>query len=157
MSASGSLFETNRWTAKAISAASGVANRVRARGLEARTDPPPTASPVFSAGTGVCSGALIFTNGLFTRTVTKNFRYMRCVRFDRWRGATKEHSRQRSVTEEQRSHRSNLAQPSGLPSFSPLPALLAPHRPLTGMLVARALAATKNPGNACIENSLSQY
>src|SRR5213592_1825129 len=70
---------------------------------------------------------------------------MRCVRFDRWRGATKEHSRQRSVTEEQRSHRSNLAQPSGLPSFSPLPALLAPYRPLTGMLVARALAAAKNP------------
>jgi hypothetical protein len=25
------------------------------------------------------------------------------------------------------------------------------------MLVARALAAAKNPGNACIENSLSQY
>jgi len=59
-------------------------------------------------------------------TVTKNFRYMRCVRFDRWRGATKEHSRQRSVTEEQQSYRSNLAQPFGLPSFSPLPALLAP-------------------------------
>ncbi len=94
--------------------------------------------------------------------MTKNFRYMRCVRFDRWRGATKEHSRQRSVTEEQRSYRSNLAQPSGLPSFSPLPALLAPHRPLAGMLCARAeapraLAAAKNPGNACIENSLSRY
>ena len=95
--------------------------------------------------------------GDYSGTVTKNFRYMRCVRFDRWRGATKEHSRQRSVTEEQRSHRSNLAQPSGLPSFSPLPALLAPHRPLAGMLVARALAAAKNPGNACIENSLSRY
>src|SRR6266516_4394993 len=90
-------------------------------------------------------------------TVTKNFRYMRCARFDQWRGATKEHSRQCSVTEEQRSYRSNLAQPSGLPSFSPLPALLAPYRPLTGMRVARALAAAKNPGNACIENSLSQY
>src|SRR5437667_1066408 len=89
--------------------------------------------------------------------VTKKFRYLRCARFDRWRGATKEHSRQRSVTEEQRSHRSNLTQPCGLPSFSPLPALLAPHRPLTGMLVARALAEAKNPGNACVENSLSQY
>src|SRR3989442_16002381 len=82
---------------------------------------------------------------------------MRCVRFDRWRGATKEHSRRRSVTEEQQSHRSNLAQPCGLRSFSPLPALLAPHRPLTGMLVAGALTAAKNPGNACIEISLSQY
>jgi len=32
-------------------------------------------------------------------TVTKNFRYMCCVRFDRRRGATNEHSRQRSVTD----------------------------------------------------------
>src|SRR5579859_702959 len=90
-------------------------------------------------------------------TVTKKLRYPRRAGFDLWRGATKEHSRQRSVTEEQRSQRSKPARPSGWPSFSPLPALLAPYRPPAGMLVARALAAAKNPGHAGTEISLSQY
>src|SRR5437899_716429 len=42
------------------------------------------------------------------------------------RRVSDEHTRQRSVRSEQRNYRSNLAQPCGLPSFSPLPALLAP-------------------------------
>src|SRR6266508_2217493 len=86
-------------------------------------------------------------------TVTKNYRHMRCAVFGLGLGATKEHSRQRSVTEEQQRPRPNTAQPSGRQSFFALTALLAPYRPLTGMLVARALSARKIPCRACIDNS----
>jgi len=41
-----------------------------------------------------------------------------------------EHSRQRSVTEEQRSPRPNAAQPEGRQAFFALTSLLAPYRPL---------------------------
>src|SRR5438477_4345005 len=63
---------------------------------------------------------------------------------------------------EQRSPRPNSEQPSGRQSFFALTSLLAPHRPLTGMLGAsaeapRALSARKIPCRACIDNSLSQY
>src|ERR1700675_4677213 len=51
----------------------------------------------------------------------------------------------RSVTEEQRSPRPFSAQPSGPQFFSSPPALLAPYRPLTVMLVARALGEAKIP------------
>src|SRR6185369_13878144 len=99
---------------------------------------------------------------LNTCTVTKNYRYMRCAAFGLGLGATKEHSRQRSVTEEQQRPRPNAAQPSGRQSFFALTALLAPHRPLTGMLGAsaeapRALSARKIPCRAYVDNSLSQY
>ena len=87
----------------------------------------------------------------------KKLRYLRCARIDLWQGATKEHSLQRSVTEEQRRQRSILAQPSGWPAFLPLPSLLAPYRPMKGMLVARASAAPKIPGHAGVEIYLSQY
>src|SRR6185369_16595491 len=94
---------------------------------------------------------------LNTCTVTKNYRYMRCAAFGLGLGATKEHSRQRSVTEEQQRPRPKAAQPFGRQSFFALTALLAPHRPLTGMLVARASSARKIPCRAWVANSLSQY
>src|SRR5205814_4956218 len=58
----------------------------------------------------------------------------------KWPGARRDEGAypQRSVTEEQRSPRPFSAQPSGPPVFSPPASLLAPHRPLTGLLVARA-------------------
>jgi len=90
-------------------------------------------------------------------TVTNKFRHLRCARVGFWQGATKEHSQYGSVTEEQRSQKPTLAQPSGWPSFLPLPSLLAPYRPMTGMLVARASAAPKIPSHAGVEIYLSQY
>src|ERR1700693_4186805 len=49
-----------------------------------------------------------------------------------------------AVTDEQRSHRPNSAQPSGQQFFLPQTSLLAPHRPPRGMLVARASPAPKS-------------
>src|SRR5207249_5140899 len=54
-------------------------------------------------------------------------------------------SRSGSVTDEQRSHRPNSAQPSGRQFFFGQTSLLAPHRPLKGMLVARASSGRKIP------------
>ena len=50
-----------------------------------------------------------------------------------------------AVTDEQRSHRPNSAQPSGRQFFLAQASLLAPHRPPRGMLVARASPAPKIP------------
>ena len=47
-----------------------------------------------------------------------------------WHGATKKHSRQRSVTEEQRSQPVSRSQPSGLPIFDPTASLLVSQRSL---------------------------
>ena len=94
---------------------------------------------------------------MHSSTVTKKFQYLRCARIGLWQGATKEHSHQGSVTEEQRSQKPILAQPSGWPAFLPLPSLLSPCRPPKGMLVARASAAPKIPGHAGVEIYLSQY
>src|SRR5437899_13035998 len=54
-------------------------------------------------------------------------------------------SRSGSVTDEQRSHRPNSAQPSGRQLFFDQTSLLAPHGPLKGMLVARASSGRKIP------------
>src|SRR5882672_8165712 len=54
-------------------------------------------------------------------------------------------SRSGSVTDEQRSHRPNSAQPFGRQFFFDQTSLLAPHRPLKGMLVARASSGRKIP------------
>src|SRR5437016_3282210 len=54
-------------------------------------------------------------------------------------------SRSGSVTDEQRSHRPNSAQPFGRQLFFGQTSLLAPHRPLKGMLVARASSGRKIP------------
>jgi len=67
---------------------------------------------------GLVSTARALRQSPANGVVTKNFRSLRCARFDRWRGATKEHSRHRAVTEEQRSYlvggvRNPLYVPSG--------------------------------------------
>src|SRR6266571_8457348 len=54
-------------------------------------------------------------------------------------------SRSGSVTDEQRRHRPNSAQPFGRRFFLGQTSLLAPHRPLKGMLVARASSGRKIP------------
>jgi len=51
---------------------------------------------------------------------------------------------------EQRSHWPNGAQPFGRQFFFGQTSLLAPHRPLTGMLVARASSGRKIPCRECI-------
>src|SRR5206468_4001685 len=50
-----------------------------------------------------------------------------------------------SVTDEQRRQRPNSAQPFGRQFFFGQTSLLAPHRPLKGMLVARASSGRKIP------------
>src|SRR2546427_13060422 len=54
-------------------------------------------------------------------------------------------SRSGSVTDEQRSHRPNSAHPFGRQFFFGQTSLLAPYRPLKGMLVARASSGRKTP------------
>src|SRR5437870_12344412 len=54
-------------------------------------------------------------------------------------------SRSGSVTDEQRSHRPNSVQPFGRQFFFGQTSLLAPHRPLKGMLVARASSGRQIP------------
>src|SRR2546427_12805595 len=54
-------------------------------------------------------------------------------------------SRSGSVTDEQRRHRPNSAQPFGRQLFFGQTSLLAPHRPLKGMLAARASPGRKIP------------
>src|SRR5437867_8158887 len=54
-------------------------------------------------------------------------------------------SRSGSVTDEQRRHRPNSAQPSGRQFFFDQTSWLAPYRPLKGMLVARASSGGKIP------------
>src|SRR5436309_13402085 len=53
-----------------------------------------------------------------------------------------------SVTDEQRSHRPNSAQPFGRQFFFGQTSWLVPHRPLKGMLVARASPDRKIPRRA---------
>src|SRR5213594_182859 len=55
-------------------------------------------------------------------------------------------SRSGSVTDEQRSHRPNSAQPFGRQFFFGQTSLLAPHRPLKGMRGARAEAPRASSG-----------
>ena len=57
-----------------------------------------------------------------------------------------------SVTDEQRSHRPNSAQPSGRQFFFGQTSLLAPYRSTAGMLVAPASSGQKIPCRACIDN-----
>src|SRR6185369_6243312 len=72
-------------------------------------------------------------------------------------GAAKKHNRQRSATEEQQRSKPNAAQPPRRQSFFALIALFAHHRPLTGMLVARAWSTGRISCRAGVDNSLSQY
>src|SRR5271155_569193 len=89
--------------------------------------------------------------------MTKNLRYMRCARFAFCPGATREHVRHGPVTEEQQRQNAIPAQPSGRHGFWRHASLLAPYRPLAGMLVARASSETKIHCRARVENYLSKY
>ena len=71
-------------------------------------------------------------------TVIHKYDDVCCVAFGLGLGATKEHTRQRSVTEEQQRPKPNATQPSGRQVLLTQTSLLAPYRPLAGMLVARA-------------------
>src|SRR6266700_1003294 len=79
------------------------------------------------------------------RTSFHKYDHVCCAAFGFWRGATREHSRQRSVTEEQQSQKPNATQPSGRRFFLAQTSLLAPYRPLKGMRVARASSGPKIP------------
>ncbi len=76
-------------------------------------------------------------------TPIHKYAYVRCAAFGLGLGATREHTRQRSVTEEQQRPKPNTAQPSGRQVLLRQTSLLAPYRPLTGMRVARASSGTK--------------
>src|SRR5215510_6697005 len=76
-------------------------------------------------------------------TPIHKYAYVRCAVFDLGLGATREHTLQRSVSEEQQRPKPNTAQPSGRQVFLRQTSLLAPYRPLRGMLVARASSGTK--------------
>jgi len=54
------------------------------------------------------------------------------------------------VTEEQQRQKPNATQPSGRQRFLAQPSLLAPYRPMAGMLVARASAEPKIPCRKCV-------
>ena len=73
------------------------------------------------------------------------YAHVRCAALGLGRGATKEHTRQRSVTEEQRSPRPKATQPFGRQFFLAQTSWLAPCRPLPGMRVARASSGPKIP------------
>ncbi len=76
-------------------------------------------------------------------TPIHKYAYVRCAVFGLGLGARREHTRPRSVTEEQQRPKPNTAQPSGRQVFLRQTSLLAPYRPLRDMLVARASSGTK--------------
>src|SRR5688572_6960541 len=82
---------------------------------------------------------------IWLSTVIHKYDNVCCAAFGLGLGATKEHTRQRSVTEEQQRPKPNATQPSGRQVFLPQTSLLAPYRPLAGMLVARASSGSKIP------------
>jgi hypothetical protein len=70
---------------------------------------------------------------------------VRCVMFGLGLGARRAHPPSGAATDEQRRPRPNTTQPFGRQSFLPQASLLAPHRPMKGMLVARVSPAPKIP------------
>src|SRR5258706_4171297 len=73
-------------------------------------------------------------------TVFHKYDNVCCVAFGLGLGATREHTRHGSVTEEQQRPKPKATQPSGRQCFLSQTSLLAPYRPLAGMLVACASA-----------------
>ena len=65
-----------------------------------------------------------------------------------WQGATKEHSRQGSVTEEQRSQKPGMAQPEGLQIFGAVAAWFVGRRSLKDILLPHALHQRQISSNA---------
>src|SRR5213594_2868518 len=70
---------------------------------------------------------------------------VRCTQFGLWRGAKRAHPRPGAVTDEQRSHRPNSAQPGGRQVFFAQTLLLAPHRSTAGYARRSRLVWAKNP------------
>src|SRR5438034_8744252 len=70
---------------------------------------------------------------------------VRCAQFGLWRGARRAHPRPGAVTDEQRSHRPNSAQPGGQQVFFAQTLLLAPHRSTAGYARRSRLVWAKNP------------
>ena len=69
---------------------------------------------------------------------------VRCTQFGLWRGAKRAHPRPGAVTDEQRSHRPNSAQPGGRQLFFAQTSLLAPHRSTAGYARHSRLVWAKN-------------
>ena len=70
---------------------------------------------------------------------------VRCAQFGLWRGARREHPRSGAVTDAQRSHRPNSAQPGGRQVFFGQTSLLAPYRSTAGYARRSRLVWPKNP------------
>src|ERR1051325_3973475 len=70
---------------------------------------------------------------------------VRCAQFGLWRGARRAHPRHGAVTDEQRSHRPNSAQPGGRQDFFVQTSLFAPHRSTAGYARRSRLVWAKNP------------
>src|SRR5437867_4300 len=70
---------------------------------------------------------------------------VRCAQFGLWRGARRAHPRPGAVTDEQRSHRPNSAQPGGRQVFFAQTSLLAPYRSTAGYARRSRLVWAKNP------------
>src|SRR5437867_2966980 len=70
---------------------------------------------------------------------------VRCAQFGLWRGARRAHPRHGAVTDEQRSHRPNSAQPGGRQVFFAQTSLLAPYRSTAGYARRSRLVWAKNP------------
>ena len=70
---------------------------------------------------------------------------VRCAQFGLWRGARRAHPRPGAVTDEQRSHRPNWAQPEGRQLFFAQTSLLAPYRSTAGYARRSRLVCAKNP------------
>src|SRR5258705_448415 len=70
---------------------------------------------------------------------------VRCAQFGLWRGARRAHPRHGAVTDEQRSHRPNSAQPGGRQVFFAQTSLLAPHRSTARYARRSRLVWAKNP------------
>src|SRR5438445_11380444 len=76
-------------------------------------------------------------------TVFHKYDNVCCAAFGLGLGATREHTRDGSVTEEQQRPKPKATQPSGRQRFSSQTSLLAPYRSLAGTLVARASSGLK--------------
>ena len=83
---------------------------------------------------------------------------VRCAAFGLGLGATREHTRQRSVTEEQQRPSPNAAQPSGRQFFLNQTSLLAPYRPLrVGSSLAPRLVQKSLAANAIVFMLMTTY
>src|SRR5258705_2106886 len=95
-------------------------------------------NPGFSAGES--GGTRWNLSGPFHK-----YGHVRCAQFGLWQGARRAHTHSGSVTDEQRSHRPNSAQPSGRQFFFGQTSLLAPYRSTVEYARRSRLVWPKNP------------